>query len=1830
MQRESARRGFTISHQRVVLDLNFAGTLRGSTELTIVPTSRDLRTIYLNCRHAQIHKVSVSSYPAEYILHDALESITLSDPRDFHLHPELKRKVYSALADGDAGELAIAIPPQVHIRSSVNGATNQLTRDVNTAEAPSSTPTSDLAPIKVMVEYSINHPDEGFQFVLPSEAYPYRVPHAYTTPSSPDAARCWVPCVDSLWERCTWEFELIVPRYLDRVDDDADEERVESDADRVPVIVVCSGDLVEQVDHPTNSRKTIFLYSQPVPTSVQHIAFAAGPFHLLQIPADQNDEGSSQAIMHAFCLPGMERLLTSSVSFLRSAMNFYTSEFGSYPYTSHKLVFVNDMPQQRFDSATLSLVTSDILHGDDAIDVVFETRLQLAHALATQWIGINVCQKTWSDTWLINGLGLYMTGLFIKRHLGINEYRFRLRRDMDRVIELDVGDMPPICQPALHYPPDAAVLPFINMKSALVLHILDRRLGKSGTSLGLSRVLPKLFLSAISGEMPNNALSTNVFFKMCRKVCGFDSRGFAEQWIYASGCPRLRFAANFNRKRMAVEITMQQHSPAWEKNKDDPVRLAQLKPVHIFEGHMTVRIHEADGTPYEHVLDIQTAYKKYDVPFNTKYKRVRRNTKRFIARQQAAALAAQGDTEAAEAIGMIDVGFGLDVWEDAKERENWKVADWTEEEEQVMAGATYEWIRMDADFEWIATIAFEQPDFMWVSQLQRDRDVVAQLEAIRALSRQPTAIVSGTFTKTVLVTNYFYRIRVEAALGLVSCATNKLGFIGLFHLFKIFLRYCHTPTNKDQDLFTHTYVPLQNDFSDFSEYFVRKAVLTAVSKVRFENGKTPPIVRRFLIDQLRFNDNTNNAYSDARYISCIITALGHACVSTAPPEYGELMQTQGRTDQNQEDVELLDQATAEVERYRTMDRLVPSSHNVVTVSVLEWYILLGLANLKPSDPKLYLMYTREGNYTPVRIAAFNGFFLTRWYTSKLMRYVLSVVQHDPSRVVRRHVAHSILESLALLFTIGEIKGGKEDALLIEEDGGAQDKSKDLAAKKTEVNSFMKTLRRDKELGRNDVFRELIMPILLVPNMDHDVRWSMLQLNELFIKGAEEVVPKVILHIPITPVVEAPATPQPATPSTTSITIRPPRRPSTATPAPILKIKPPPPPRIKQEPLSISTGTGGHDAPAPSPAIRPKIRLTPRTPRFDDAAMPPPAPPAAPRAPKPIAPPKKDKPKAQTAGMPGTDVKACKNALHRLHQNKHSIIFRQPVDPVRDQAPNYYGIIKDPMDLSTMRSKLDAGMYKDRFEFEADFKLMIENAKTYNQPGQFAYSEAVALEGFFEQAWVRINATLGAIVNQPPPPPPIIPQAPRPVGRPPKNKPKPPVPVPVPVASTSSAAAEMPPPPPPVAPAAPRIKLKIGQPSSSKPSPAPAPVPAPPPAAPPAATSIKIKPLKPSKPARPSDDFDDLVDDLIGKKDEEEEEDDIVDDLLEEVMMIERESKPSKKDKTAKKDKAPAPPPPPPPARSPSPADIDMDLEEAIAAPPPPPPIKLKIGGNAAPKPAPAPAPPPPVAKPLTLTVKPPKAKEKEKAKASATVHRTPLQKKKCLELLKTLRKQPEALFFLLPVNPVLAGCPTYYDEIKHPMDFDTMGKKLDAGEYDSMEDFQSDVILIFNNSRQFNPVGTLPHDHADILEKFFKKEWSRIAGKLSYEEKRAMGSAINKLKTEEISFYFREPVDPLRWNIPTYFQIIDPKKARDLSTIKSKLDKAEYETTAAVYADIQLMVDNAIKFNGEGSPVAASAVACQERFREMVNESLSKKRKPEVADGGRASGTPPVKKARFA
>jgi hypothetical protein len=58
-------------------------------------------------------------------------------------------------------------------------------------------------------------------------------------------------------------------------------------------------------------------------------------------------------------------------------------------------------------------------------------------------------------------------------------------------------------------------------------------------------------------------------------------------------------------------------------------------------------------------------------------------------------------------------------------------------------------------------------------------------------------------------------------------------------------------------------------------------------------------------------------------------------------------------------------------------------------------------------------------------------------------------------------------------------------------------------------------------------------------------------------------------------------------------------------------------------------------------------------------------------------------------------------------------FRLPVDPIRDSAPRYFEITKNPMDLSTMKRKLTEGQYKSVSEFVDDFHLICDNAINFN-------------------------------------------------------------------------------------------------------------------------------------------------------------------------------------------------------------------------------------------------------------------------------------------------------------------------------------------------------------------------------------------------------------------------------------------------------------------------------------------------------------------------------------
>ncbi|WOH05894.1 hypothetical protein DCAR_0625317 [Daucus carota subsp. sativus] len=102
-------------------------------------------------------------------------------------------------------------------------------------------------------------------------------------------------------------------------------------------------------------------------------------------------------------------------------------------------------------------------------------------------------------------------------------------------------------------------------------------------------------------------------------------------------------------------------------------------------------------------------------------------------------------------------------------------------------------------------------------------------------------------------------------------------------------------------------------------------------------------------------------------------------------------------------------------------------------------------------------------------------------------------------------------------------------------------------------------------------------------------------------------------------------------------------------------------------------------------------------------------------------------------------KSCRELLQRLMKHKHGWVFNEPVNARALGLHDYHDIIKHPMDLGTIKSKLAHYLYKSPREFADDVRLTFRNAKTYNPMGHDVHIMADQLSTIFEDRWAVIEA-----------------------------------------------------------------------------------------------------------------------------------------------------------------------------------------------------------------------------------------------------------------------------------------------------------------------------------------------------------------------------------------------------------------------------------------------------------------------------------------------------------
>ncbi|XAR56486.1 hypothetical protein NMG60_11037000 [Bertholletia excelsa] len=102
-------------------------------------------------------------------------------------------------------------------------------------------------------------------------------------------------------------------------------------------------------------------------------------------------------------------------------------------------------------------------------------------------------------------------------------------------------------------------------------------------------------------------------------------------------------------------------------------------------------------------------------------------------------------------------------------------------------------------------------------------------------------------------------------------------------------------------------------------------------------------------------------------------------------------------------------------------------------------------------------------------------------------------------------------------------------------------------------------------------------------------------------------------------------------------------------------------------------------------------------------------------------------------------KSCNNLLAKLMKHKYAWVFNKPVDAKALGLRDYHDIIKHPMDLGTIKTRLSKNWYKSPREFAEDVRLTFQNAMTYNPKGQDVHVMAEELLNIFEERWVSIES-----------------------------------------------------------------------------------------------------------------------------------------------------------------------------------------------------------------------------------------------------------------------------------------------------------------------------------------------------------------------------------------------------------------------------------------------------------------------------------------------------------
>ncbi|KAH9778518.1 transcription initiation factor TFIID subunit 2 [Citrus sinensis] len=846
--------GAVVRHQKLCLSIDMEKhQIYGYTELEIaVP---DIGIVGLHAENLGIESVLVDGEPTEfeYYPHNHQNVENEKRWRSMVSSP-------SSAADAAAAVYISALEREIVPNLLINcckpfkGLTDQIEQmNLENKLDSSSEPKQNVKLVRI--DYWVEKAEAGIHFDG----------NALHTDNQIRRARCWFPCIDDSTQRCCYDLEFTVSQNL---------------------IAVSAGSLLYQVLSKDDPPRKTYVYRLDVPVSAKWITLAVAPFEVLP--------DHHQSLMSHICLPANVSKIHNTVEFFHNAFSHYETYLDAkFPFGSYKQVFL--APEMAVSSSTfgaaMGIFSSQILYDEKVIDQAIDTSIKLSFALARQWFGVYITPELPNDEWLLDGLAGFLTDSFIKKFLGNNEARYRRYKANCAVCKADDSGATALSSSAsckdLYGTQCIGIFGKIrSCKSVAILQMLEKQMGSN-----FFRKILQNIISRAQGASPVRTLSTKEFRHFANKVGNLERpflKEFFPRWVGTCGCPVLRMGFSYNKRKNIVELAVlrdctakpDSRTPVLSSNTDSENRDGDIG----WPGMMSIRVHELDGM-YDHpILPMAgDAWQLLEIQCHSKLA-ARRALKPKKGSKP------DGCDDNGDAVAVLDMRSSME--------------------------SPLSWIRADPEMEYLAEIHFNQPVQMWINQLEKDGDVVAQAQAIAALEALPhlSFNVVNTLNNFLSDSKAFWRVRIEAAYALANTASEETDWAGLLHLVKFY---------KSRRFDENIGLPRPNDFRDFSEYFVLEAIPHAVAMVRAADNKSPREAVEFVLQLLKYNDNNGNPYSDVFWLAALVQSVGEL-------EFG------------QQSILFLSSLLKRIDRLLQFDRLMPSYNGILTISCIRTLTQIAL------------------------------------------------------------------------------------------------------------------------------------------------------------------------------------------------------------------------------------------------------------------------------------------------------------------------------------------------------------------------------------------------------------------------------------------------------------------------------------------------------------------------------------------------------------------------------------------------------------------------------------------------------------------------------------------------------------------------------------------------------------------------------------------------------------------------------------------------------------------------------------------------------------------------